>query len=351
MTITLHDVQMILGANVEGRVVAPRYDEVIERTNRVYLLSEVLNFNFEEIDESWKHGGPTWRMIQGQLLMPDTPMRRRVQIYLVFLLGSILFPDKTCDRVKPWYMHVLEDSVLHQVGTYSWGSACLANLYRELGICIRAQSRSLAGCTTLLQCWIYEYFPRFQPPDESDRLSGYRMVGIYTRVSLVRCIMARSRYSARLDFIDGAMFTLSQRRYIVPSQLPIFGGMWDMVQTHSICANVYKTTRQLGEVDEHYMEWYTDRTHLKINNSDVGPTPLHRENVRPPDQLAYYQIVRALYPITRSTGQDWMQQFADLRADLGDIMQPAARYIGIDQDNDNNDDDDHEVQPPKRARR
>ncbi|XP_012853766.1 PREDICTED: uncharacterized protein LOC105973289 [Erythranthe guttata] len=114
MTITLHDVQMILCANVEGRVVAPRYDEVIERTNCVYLLAEVLNLEFEEINESWKHGGPTWRMIHGHLLMPDTPMRRRVQIYLVFLLGSILFPDMTCDRVKPWYMHVLEDSVLDQ---------------------------------------------------------------------------------------------------------------------------------------------------------------------------------------------------------------------------------------------
>ncbi|XP_012846765.1 PREDICTED: serine/threonine-protein phosphatase 7 long form homolog [Erythranthe guttata] len=156
MTITLHDVESILGANMEGRVVTPRYDEVIERTNSVYLLSDVLNLDFEEIDESWKHGGPTWRMIQRQLLMPYTPMRRRVQICLVFLLESILFHDKTCDWVKPWYMHVLEDSVLDQVCTYSWGSACLTNLYRELGICSRAQSRSLAGCTTLLQCWIYD---------------------------------------------------------------------------------------------------------------------------------------------------------------------------------------------------
>ncbi|XP_012837626.1 PREDICTED: uncharacterized protein LOC105958162 [Erythranthe guttata] len=174
ITITLHDVQMILGANVEGRVVALRYDEVIERTNCVYLLSDVLNLEFEKIDESWKHRGPTSRMIQGQLLMPDTTMRRRVQIYLVFLLGSILFPDNIYDRVKPWYMHVLQDSVLDEVGTYSWGSAYLANLYRELGICSRAQSRSLAGCTTLLQCWIYEYFPRFLPPEESERYCEFQ---------------------------------------------------------------------------------------------------------------------------------------------------------------------------------
>ncbi|XP_012849889.1 PREDICTED: serine/threonine-protein phosphatase 7 long form homolog [Erythranthe guttata] len=145
MTITLHDVQMILGDNVKGRVVAPRYDEVIERINCVYLLPEVLNLDFEEIDESWKHGDPTWRMIHEQLLMPDTPMRRRVQIYLVFLLGSILFPDKTCDRVKLGVGYMQPSTV-----------------------------RSLAGCTTLLQCWIYEYFSRFQPLEQSERYREFQ---------------------------------------------------------------------------------------------------------------------------------------------------------------------------------
>ncbi|XP_012845957.1 PREDICTED: serine/threonine-protein phosphatase 7 long form homolog [Erythranthe guttata] len=409
MTITLHDVQMILGANVEGRVVAPRYDDATERTNCVYLLSEALNLEFEEIDESWKHGGPTWRMLQGQLLMPDTPMRRRVQIYLVFLLGSILFPDKTCDRVKPWYMHVLEDSVLDQVGTYSWGSACLANLYRELGICSRAQSRGLAGCTTLLQCWIYEYFPRFQPPDESEHYREFQprckrwnappkagtlehIRGLLDNMTAddvewlpygrdIHESIPRTLYHGTIQYmwvVEPYMPDRCVRQFgwvqdiprgLIPSMepcsrgpkggtsykvnYPFPGGMWDMVQAHSIHARAYKTARQRGEVDEHYMEWYTDRTHPKINNPDVGPAPVHRENVRPPDQPAFYQVVRALYPITRSTGQDWMQQFADLRADLGDIMQPAARYLGIDRDNDDDDDDDddHEVQPPRRARR
>ncbi|XP_012850990.1 PREDICTED: serine/threonine-protein phosphatase 7 long form homolog [Erythranthe guttata] len=383
MTIPLHDVQMILGANVEGRVVAPRYDKVIERKNCVYFLSEVLNLDFEEIDESWKHGGPTWRMIQGQLLMPDTPMRRRVQIYLVFIFGSILFPDKTCDRVKPWYMHVLEDSVLDQVGTYSWGSACLANLYRELGICSRAQSRSLAGCTTLLQpSEESERYREFQPrckrwnaPPKAGTLEHIR--GLLDNMTAddvewlpygrnIHESIPRTLYHGTIQYMWVVEPNMPDRcirqfgwvqdipRGLIPSMepcsrgpkggtsykvnYPFLGGMWDMVLAHSIRANVYKTARQRGEVDEHYMEWYTDRTHLKINNPDVGPAPLNRENVRPPDQPPYYQI------------------FADLRADLRDIMQPAARYIVINQDNDNDDDDDdddddHEVQPPRRARR
>ncbi|XP_012830041.1 PREDICTED: uncharacterized protein LOC105951197 [Erythranthe guttata] len=402
MTITLHDVQMILGANVEGRVVVPRYDEVIERTNCVYLLSEVLNLEFEEIDESWKRGGPTWRMIQGQLLIPDTPMRRRVQIYLVFLLGSILFPDKTCDRVKPWYMHVLEDSMLDQVGTYSWGSACLANLYRELGICSRAQSRGLAS---VLDIRVFpeippaggeRALPRFQPrckrwnaPPKAGTLEHIR--GLLDNMTTddvewlpygrdIHESIPRMLYHGTIQYmwvVEPYMPDRCVRQFgwvqdiprgLIPSMepcsrgpkggtsykvnYPFPGGMWDMVQAHSIRANAYKTARQRGEVDKHYIEWYTDRTHPKINNPDVGPAPVHRENVRPPDQPAYYRIVRALYPITRSTRQDWMQQFADLRTDLGDIMQPAARYIGIDHDNDNDDDDDdHEVQPPRRARR
>ncbi|XP_012834554.1 PREDICTED: uncharacterized protein LOC105955382 [Erythranthe guttata] len=300
MTITLHDVQMILGANVEGRVVAPRYDDATERTNCVYLLSEALNLEFEEIDESWKHGGPTWRMLQGQLLMPDTPMRRRVQIYLVFLLGSILFPDKTCDRVKPWYIH----------------ESIPRTLYHG----------------TIQYMWVVEPYM----PDRCVRQFGWVQ-------DIPRGLIPSMEPCSRGPK-GGTSYKVNY---------PFPGGMWDMVQAHSIHARAYKTARQRGEVDEHYMEWYTDRTHPKINNPDVGPAPVHRENVRPPDQPAFYQVVRALYPITRSTGQDWMQQFADLRADLGDIMQPAARYLGIDRDNDDDDDDDddHEVQPPRRARR
>ncbi|CAN0857659.1 Protein MAINTENANCE OF MERISTEMS [Linum grandiflorum] len=55
---------------------------------------------------------------------------------------------------------------------YAWGAAALAWMYRELGLASRAESKSIGGCLTLLQSWIYEYFECFRPsighPDPRD---------------------------------------------------------------------------------------------------------------------------------------------------------------------------------------
>ncbi|CAN0858998.1 hypothetical protein LINGRAHAP2_LOCUS7540 [Linum grandiflorum] len=45
-------------------------------------------------------------------------------------------------------------------------------MYRELGVASRVESKSIGGCLTLLQSWIYEYFECFRPlighPDPRD---------------------------------------------------------------------------------------------------------------------------------------------------------------------------------------
>ncbi|XP_028107695.1 protein MAIN-LIKE 1-like [Camellia sinensis] len=56
--------------------------------------------------------------------------------YLLFLLGSTLFSDK---------------------------SAALAYLYRQLGFATRSTAQQMAGYMTLLEAWIYEYFRPLKP--------------------------------------------------------------------------------------------------------------------------------------------------------------------------------------------
>ncbi|KAL2926720.1 Serine/threonine-protein phosphatase 7 long form-like protein [Bienertia sinuspersici] len=57
--------------------------------------------------------------------------------------------DKTVDRVSSFLFPLTRDLVT--VKTYSWASAALAYLYRELGKASRAGCKQLAGPSTLLE--------------------------------------------------------------------------------------------------------------------------------------------------------------------------------------------------------
>ncbi|KAL2922695.1 Protein MAIN-LIKE 2, partial [Bienertia sinuspersici] len=75
--------------------------------------------------------------------------------YLVTLLGSTLFIDKTVDRASTLLFSLTTDLV--GVKTYSWASATLAHLYRELGKASRAECAQLAGPSTLLEVKIIHF--------------------------------------------------------------------------------------------------------------------------------------------------------------------------------------------------
>ena len=64
------------------------------------------------------------------------------------LIGGYLMPDKTDHRVSLMYLSLLED--FHLAGQYSWGSAVLAHLYREMCNAIKYINKDICGCLTLL---------------------------------------------------------------------------------------------------------------------------------------------------------------------------------------------------------
>ncbi|XP_008244220.1 PREDICTED: uncharacterized protein LOC103342375 [Prunus mume] len=75
--------------------------------------------------------------------------------YLLYLLGCTLFIDKTGTRVQIVYLRLLRN--LDSVAGYSWGSGCLAWLYRQLGQASRSKVKQIAGYMTLLEAWVYEH--------------------------------------------------------------------------------------------------------------------------------------------------------------------------------------------------
>ncbi|MFQ6640924.1 hypothetical protein Gotur_014869 [Gossypium turneri] len=66
-------------------------------------------------------------------------------------------PDANNDKVHLMYLPLLAD--LSSVSSYSWGSAMLAVLYRDLCRAIDPKVRDMGGCLALLQSWALYRMP------------------------------------------------------------------------------------------------------------------------------------------------------------------------------------------------
>ncbi|QHO00901.1 uncharacterized protein DS421_13g410310 [Arachis hypogaea] len=91
----------------------------------------------------------------------EETVRRYARAYIMMLLGTQLFVDKSGNRIHiRWLPYVAR---LEELGTYSWGSAALAWLYRCMCRVANRHVVKLAGPLQLLQSWIFWCFPRFRP--------------------------------------------------------------------------------------------------------------------------------------------------------------------------------------------
>jgi len=167
MTIMMHDVWYILRIPVEG---APVQDDSSVESLQGHV-AELFGMPVVGLIGSgsnyWSGGGVSIESVI-QLCMRKQPPRceeTQLTAWLFLVLGSSLFIDKSGNRVRP--RDILEALLPDRMGSYSWGSATLAYLYRQLGMASRFGCSGIAGCLTLLQCWIYEYFPCFRPQSRS----------------------------------------------------------------------------------------------------------------------------------------------------------------------------------------
>jgi len=85
----------------------------------------------------------------------DLVVQRYSRAYILALMGSILFVDKSGDAVSLFYLPLLRD--WDTAWTYSWGSATLAFLYRQLCRASTKGAREMGGALILLQLWSWEH--------------------------------------------------------------------------------------------------------------------------------------------------------------------------------------------------
>lgn len=160
VTITLQDVAMILGLPIAGHAVTVNQtesqNELVERYLgkappsdrprpglRVSWVRAEFNYCPEDADEE--------------------TVKQHARAYILSLIGGLLFPDASGDMYTFYPFPLIAD--LENIGSYSWGSATLAYLYRAMCDACRRQSdqSNLTGCLLLLQFWSWERFPIGRP--------------------------------------------------------------------------------------------------------------------------------------------------------------------------------------------
>lgn len=101
-------------------------------------------------------------------------IERYAKVWLWHLVGSFLMPDSSGNTLSWMTLPILSQS-WEQIGNYSWGSATLAWLYRQMcEACRRSEkSSNLGGCSYLLQIWIWERIPIGKPLRKSVKVSDY----------------------------------------------------------------------------------------------------------------------------------------------------------------------------------
>ncbi|XP_028124360.1 protein MAIN-LIKE 2-like [Camellia sinensis] len=140
MTLTLDDVGTILSLPIVGRSISvPNVRDHHGVTLLVSGLGITKRVAHNEVSTA---GGNLVRLewLRSHFAsVTDSDLEEAIQCtaraYLLFLLGCILFNDKSGGRVPVVYLGLLMD--LGSIHTYAWGAAALAFLYRQLGYASR----------------------------------------------------------------------------------------------------------------------------------------------------------------------------------------------------------------------
>ncbi|KAI8542719.1 hypothetical protein RHMOL_Rhmol08G0161000 [Rhododendron molle] len=171
-TVTLQDVEVLLGVPVDGE---PVVGTILKKKEWNGLCERLLGAVLDQTRKEIKGGkiSLTWlrARFKGHLKpgYTDENIRQQARGYILQLIGGILMLDYSGSYVHLCYLTLLDDLSIVR----SWGSACLGNLYHYLCHGCKHGSDNVGGPFILLQLWAWERFPylalkllgkRFRPP-------------------------------------------------------------------------------------------------------------------------------------------------------------------------------------------
>ncbi|KAL9667109.1 hypothetical protein QQ045_001457 [Rhodiola kirilowii] len=159
-TITLQDVPLLTGLHVEGMPVIGRsqinFEQVCQRLLGVYPECE---------SKSPAITKRSWFKNYLSVIPADEDeetLKKYARAYLLNLIGTTLFSDKSGNTILLCFLPFLED--LDRIRNYSWGSAVLACLYSNMCSACTIGHRGLAGEPLIIQFWCWERLSQIGVP-------------------------------------------------------------------------------------------------------------------------------------------------------------------------------------------
>ncbi|XP_050259800.1 serine/threonine-protein phosphatase 7 long form homolog [Quercus robur] len=174
MTITLQDVEVIFGLPIDGEVlVGPT---AVEDGTWRDVCGELLGFTPPNDNKTLVGQRILISRLVEAIAAPlpedatEIQIHRYARCYILALVGDKLFMDKSGDRVHLMFLEFMHN--LRDPRQYSWGSGCLAWLYRELCRASEKGASQIGGACTLVQYWAWVRLPflcpRIEPPPGCD---------------------------------------------------------------------------------------------------------------------------------------------------------------------------------------
>ncbi|RYR28497.1 serine/threonine-protein phosphatase 7 long form homolog [Arachis hypogaea] len=156
-TVTLEDVTHIFSLPIDGEPVSEWTDSssdfVQSQSIAIFCHQPALSSS----SKSYIRLGWVRTIRDAEPLDTEESIKRYVRCQIFCLLGSTLFTDKSTAYAHTKYLPFLRD--FERIHTYSWGSACLAHLYRALCHASRYDTKEMDGPLNLLFVWAWERLP------------------------------------------------------------------------------------------------------------------------------------------------------------------------------------------------
>ncbi|XP_052487579.1 serine/threonine-protein phosphatase 7 long form homolog [Gossypium raimondii] len=173
-TVTLEDVAVQLGLPVDGNPITG----LSSLTDPAAVCYKLLGESPKDGDKYFSTIKFTWlraKICRLSATASEGELMCAARAYIMHLIGALLMPDANGDSVHLSYLPLLAD--LSTARSYSWGSAVLAMLYKELCRATDPQCKDIGGCLILLQSWALYRMPWTTRPSigKSCDVPIYRM--------------------------------------------------------------------------------------------------------------------------------------------------------------------------------